>query len=182
MAAHDPEALLGFWFSLETERRWFAAPDATFDAEIAARFGGLYADARASGLDYWRETARGALALAIALDQLPRHLFRGTVRAFEADEEARGVADRALALKLDKQLQPVERRFLYMPFMHSEALADQERCCALFGEIGDAEGLKAAEEHREVIRRFGRFPHRNAALGRVSTPEEEAYLDEGRWP
>ncbi|MGD9538507.1 MAG: DUF924 family protein [Alphaproteobacteria bacterium] len=182
MTARDPEALLGYWFNPATEKRWFAPPDAAFDAEIADRFAELYADARAGGLDYWRETPRGTLALVVALDQFPRHMFRGTARAFEADEEARAVADHAVALQQDRPLAPVERRFLYLPFMHSENLDDQHRACALFAALDDPEGLKAAEEHRAVIERFGRFPHRNAALGRASTPEEQAFLDQGAWP
>jgi uncharacterized protein (DUF924 family) len=182
MTARDPEALLGYWFSPEVEPRWFGAPDPAFDAEIARRFGALYADARSGGLDYWLETPRGVLALVITLDQFPRNMFRGTARAFEADAQARAIADHALTLKQDEHLSSVERRFLYLPFMHSERLDDQHRCCALFKAIDDPQGLKSAEEHREVIERFGRFPHRNAALDRDSTAEERAFIEKGAWP
>jgi uncharacterized protein (DUF924 family) len=182
MSARDPEELLGFWFDPETARRWFAAPNPALDAEIATRYAAHYEDARAGGLDFWGETPRGALALVIVLDQLPRHLFRDSGRAFEADAQSRAVAVRAVARGHDKSLAAIERRFLYMPFMHSEALADQERAVALFHAIDDAEGLKAAEEHRAVIARFGRFPYRNTALGRATTAEEQTYLDKGDWP
>jgi len=182
MTARDPEALLGYWFSPEVESRWFGKPDPAFDAEIARRFGTLYTEARSGSLDYWQETPRGVLALVIALDQFPRNMFRDSARAFEADAQARAIADRALTLKQDQQLAWVERRFLYLPFMHSERLDDQHRCCALFKAIDDSRGLKSAEEHRQVIERFGRFPHRNAALDRDSTAEERAFIEKGARP
>ena len=116
------------------------------------------------------------------LDQFPRHLFRDTARAFEADAQARAIADHAVTMKQDRHLAHIERRFLYLPFMHAESLADQRRACDLFAAIDDPLGLESAEEHRAVIERFGRFPHRNAALGRASTPQEQAFIDEGGWP
>jgi uncharacterized protein (DUF924 family) len=182
MSARDPEALLGYWFDPETVPRWFAVHDPAFDAEIIARYAAHYDDARSGGLDFWCETPRGTLAFVIVLDQIPRHLFRGSGRAFEADAQARAIVERAVARGHDKALASIERRFLYLPFMHSEAMADQDRSVALFQTIDDAEGLQAAEEHRRVIARFGRFPYRNAALGRATTTEEQAYLDAGDWP
>jgi uncharacterized protein (DUF924 family) len=106
-------------------------------------------------------------------------MFRGSARAFAADAMARAVADRALERGLDQQVDPGERQFFYLPFEHSESPADQERCCALFRALGDAELLKWAELHADIIRRFGRFPHRNAALGRATTADEQAFLDAG---
>src|SRR5262249_10152686 len=111
--------------------------------------------------------------------QFPRNMFRGDVRTYAADSLARNVADRAIARGFDLQLSPVERQFFYLPFTHSENLADQDRCCVLSRATGDADQLKWAEHHADIVRRFGRFPHRNAILGRVTTPEEQAYLDEG---
>ena len=121
----------------------------------------------------------GALALLILLDQFPRNMFRGAARAFATDPLARAIAAGALLKGFDAQVPPEMRGFFYLPFMHSEDLADQERCVALYQAAGDADGLKWAQEHADIIRRFGRFPHRNAVLGRASTPEEQAFLDSG---
>ena len=125
------------------------------------------------------ERPRRALALIIVLDQFPRNMCRGSARTFAADPAARAVADRALARGFDQNLALNERQFFYLPFEHSEALADQERSCALCRATGDAELLKWAELHADIIRRFGRFPHRNAVLGRTTTPDEQAFLDGG---
>jgi uncharacterized protein (DUF924 family) len=113
------------------------------------------------------------------LDQFPRNMFRGSAAAFAADPLARAVAGRAIDRGFDRQADKVERQFFYLPYMHSEVLADQERCCDLCRAAGDEHTLKFAESHAAIIRRFGRFPHRNAALGRVTTPEEQAFLDGG---
>ncbi len=120
---------------------------------------------------------RGALALAIVLDQFPRNMFRGDARTYAADALAREVAERALARGFDRELPSPEWQFFYLPFEHSESLPDQERCCALFAAAGDADLLKWAELHADIIRRFGRFPHRNAVLSRATTPDEQAFLD-----
>ena len=121
----------------------------------------------------------GALALVIALDQFPRNMFRGDVRTYASDERARAVADRAIRRGFDRQVAQPERQFFYLPFMHSENLIDQERCLDLARSYGDDEFTKYAEQHAEIIRRFGRFPHRNAILGRASSAEEQAFLDAG---
>jgi uncharacterized protein (DUF924 family) len=115
----------------------------------------------------------------IVLDQLPRNMFRGNARAFAADPLAREVASRAIARGFDQLVPAAERMFFYLPFEHSEKLSDQERCVALNRATGDAEAIKWAEHHADIIRRFGRFPHRNAALGRATTAEEQAFLDGG---
>lgn len=177
--AHDEagsiEEVLSFWFGPEAEAHWFAKDEA-FDAALRRRLGGLAAAAAGGQLDDWAGTARGALALVILLDQLPRNLHRGRADAFAQDAKARAVASRAVNLRLDQSLTPRERLFLYLPFEHGESLADQERAVALIGALDDAEQTDYAVRHREVVRRFGRFPHRNRALGRESTPEEVAFL------
>ena len=134
---------------------------------------------RADELAAWEETPDGALALVIVLDQFPRNMFRGSaarLRGRSARPRRRRPRHRA---RLRPQDAGSERQFFYLPFEHSEQLADQERCCALFRATGDAELVKWAELHADIIRRFGRFPHRNAALGRATTPEEQAFLDGG---
>ena len=148
-----------------------------FDAEIRQRFLGTYEAAAGGNQSDWEATAERALALTIVLDQFPRNMFRRSARAFAADMLARSVADRALARGFDSQVPQNERLFFYLPFEHSETMADQDRCCALFRALGNADQLHWAELHADIIRRFGRFPHRNAALGRVTTPEEKAYLE-----
>jgi uncharacterized protein (DUF924 family) len=171
------EEVLAFWFDPANRERWFER-DPAFDAEIARRFAPSIEDAAAGRLDAFAGEPRGALALCVLLDQFPRNVWRGTPRAFAQDEAARRVADRAVAAGLDRGLPPEQRLFLYLPFEHSESLADQERSVALMAGLGDAEWLDYARRHRDVIARFGRFPHRNEILGRASTPEEEAFLRE----
>ena len=171
------DAVLAFWRSAGPDK-WFKK-DTAFDDEIRARFLATYEAAARGELAAWKETREGALALAILLDQFPRNMFRGSARAFEADPLALAVAARAIECGFDLQLPVQERSFFYLPFEHSERIADQERCCELFRATGDAELLKWAELHADIVRRFGRFPHRNAALGRVTTLEEQAFLDSG---
>ena len=173
----SPEAVLGFWREAGPEK-WFTK-DAAFDEAIRARFLATYQAAAAEKLSDWERTAEGALALAIVLDQFPRNMFRGDARTYAADALARAVAERALARGFDRQVPSPEWQFFYLPFEHSESLGDQERCCALFAAAGDADLLKWAELHADIIRRFGRFPHRNAALGRATTPDEQDFLDGG---
>jgi len=167
--------VLEFWFHDDTRARWFD-PIPEFDQTVRKRFAELFARAATGQLGHWEETAEGCLALCILLDQMPRNMFRGTARAFATDERALRVAERAIERGLDRDLPAEQQQFLYMPFMHSERLANQLRALALFESAHLIEGRRFAEEHVEVIRRFGRFPHRNPILGRESTPEEEAYL------
>lgn len=169
-------AVLDFWFGPEAgPERWFKK-DPTFDAAIRARFADACADALAGGLADWRAGARGCLALILLLDQFPRNLHRDDARAFAGDARARAVLARARAAGFDRELDPAERHFLYMPLMHSEDPADQRDSVALFEALGNADVLKYARAHKAIIDRFGRYPHRNAVLGRASTPEEEAFL------
>jgi uncharacterized protein (DUF924 family) len=173
----DPADILAFWRAAGPDK-WFEKNDA-FDAEIRERFRDTYAAAAAGRLAAWEEDAEGALALVIVLDQFPRNMFRGDARTYAADPLARAVAQRAIARGFDQTYVPPERRFFYLPFTHSENLADQERCVALNRAAADEEGTKWAELHADIIRRFGRFPHRNGALGRATTAEEQAFLDGG---
>jgi uncharacterized protein (DUF924 family) len=183
-------ALLELWLGPESERdapaeskrkRWFEK-DPAFDAELARDYGELLAQAGRGELDAWAATARGRVALVILLDQLSRNIHRGTAASFANDARALALAKRGVALGIDRELRGSERYFSYMPFMHSESVADQTRCLELFTELArDVPGLDArqwAARHRDIIVRFGRFPHRNALLGRRSTPEEEAFLEQ----
>jgi len=169
------EHVLAFWFTDEARARWFDK-DAAFDAACRDRLGVLARDAAAGRLDGWAAMPRGALALVILLDQVPRNLHRGTPAAFAQDAKAREVARRAVAAGLDAALGPEERLFLYLPFEHGEDAADQALAVDLIEALGDPEWAESARRHRDIILRFGRFPHRNVALGRPSTPEELAFL------
>ena len=171
-----PQDVLAFWRAAGPDK-WFTK-DAAFDAEIRTRFLATY-EAAAAGALAWDDTPEGTLALLIVLDQFPRNMFRGSARAFATDPLARAVAVRAIERGFDRQIAVAERGFFYLPFEHSETLADQERGVALNRASGDADALKWAELHADIIRRFGRFPHRNAVLGRATTPEEQAFLDGG---
>ncbi|MGB6537383.1 MAG: DUF924 family protein [Xanthobacteraceae bacterium] len=171
------EDVLSFWHEAGRER-WFERDEA-FDAAIRAQFAATCEDAAAGGLDAWQNGPRGALALVIVLDQFPRNMFRHSARAYAADPLAREVTRRAIARGFDQQIAMPARVFFYLPFEHSEERADQERAVALIGATGDADLLKWAQLHADIIRRFGRFPHRNAVLGRITTPEEQAFLDTG---
>jgi len=166
------EEVLAFWFA-DPARSW--KKDPAFDAEIRERFIALHEVIDRGEREDWLETARGALAYVIVLDQFSRNMFRGTARSFASDARARSAARRAVERGDDRALSDDERPFLYMPLMHSEDLADQDRSCALFA-ASRPDHLRYAEHHRNIIRRFGRFPHRNVLLGRASTPEEEEFL------
>lgn len=173
-APHFSE-ILNFWFNEPVKNHWFQSTD-EIDQTIRDRFEGVWREAAAGRLDHWAEGPEGALALVIVLDQFPLNMFRGRAEAFASEDKARAVAEWALDRGWDRELPLEQRHFIYLPYMHSEALADQERSVALYEESGLEDGLKWARHHRDIVRRFGRFPHRNAALGRESTPEEAAWL------
>ena len=192
MTPYDP--VLTFWFGeldplgqadAEHARRWFGKDEA-FDREIAERFGTTYDEVAKAQHEDWLDDPRGRLAYVIVLDQLSRNMFRGSPRTFERDAQALAAAVEGVARGHDKSLGLDERAFLYMPFMHSEALAMQDRAVALFTALAAdapaeqrerrAEAVKYAEKHREIIARFTRFPHRNGALGRTSTADEWEFL------
>jgi uncharacterized protein (DUF924 family) len=172
-----PAEILAFWRDAGPDR-WYRRDDA-FDAEVRRRFFGLWQQAAAGELSSWETSDDGALALVIVLDQFPRNMFRGDIRTYASDARARAVANRAIARGVDARIDPALREFLYLPFMHSEHLADQLRCIELSRAAGHTESLKWAEHHADIIRRFGRFPHRNRLLGRATTPDEQAFLDQG---
>jgi uncharacterized protein (DUF924 family) len=171
----SPSQLLQFWRDAGPAR-WFARDDA-FDAELRERFLAPHEAAAGGALADWGASADGALALVLLLDQFPRNAFRGTPRMYATDAKARAVAAEAIGAGFDHQVDSGLRRFFYLPFMHSEELADHDRSVALNEPLG-GESLRYARHHRDIVRRFGRFPHRNAALGRESTPEEAAFLKE----
>jgi len=175
-AQPSPADVVAFWRATGP-KRWFEK-DAAFDDDIRRRFLTLHEAAAAGKLTAWEGTAEGALALLILLDQCPRNIFRGQARAFASDPLARAIASRAILNGFDGAF-PDMRGFFYLPFEHSEDLADQQRGLTLYKAAGDADGLKWAGVHADIIRRFGRFPHRNAVLGRVSTAEEQRFLDDG---
>lgn len=173
----SPTDILTFWRAAGSER-WFKK-DAAFDAEVRTRFLAAWEAARDGRLAAWEDSDDGTLALILVLDQFPRNIFRDEARAFSTDAAALEVARRAVERGTDARVDPALRAFVYLPFMHSENLADQERCVALCRAAGLTDNIDFAIEHADIIRRFGRFPHRNRALGRATTPEEAAFLAAG---
>ena len=195
--SRTPEEVLDFWFAdgltspralLERVAVWFAS-DPEFDRSIDERFAELPDLAMSGGLDSWRESPRGTAALVIVLDQFPRNLFRESARAFAYDPLALGIARASVDAGVDLELHPAEATFLYLPFEHSESSADQDRCVSLYEALAKRSGAEPREtfenfvgyasQHRDIIREFGRFPHRNSVLGREPTAEEIAFLEEG---
>jgi uncharacterized protein (DUF924 family) len=181
----DFTGILDFWFGApdspergRPRKAWFSKSDA-FDGEVRRRFLPLWESAARGGLERWSATPLASLALIVVLDQFPRNMFRGDPRTFATDPLARAVTAGGIIRGFDAQVPADMRAFFYLPFEHSEDLADQERGLALYKASGDADGLKWAEIHADIIRRFGRFPHRNAVLGRATTAEEQAFLDGG---
>ena len=172
-----PQEVIDFWVKAGP-RKWFAR-DAAFDALIRDRFEAAHHAAARREYDGWQDSPEGALALLILLDQVPRNIFRGSPHAFATDPLARAVARQAIGRGFDRQVDPALRPFFYLPFEHSEDAADQDYGVALCTRHGDAETLKWAILHRDIIERFGRFPHRNAMLGRETTAQEQAFLDKG---
>ncbi|HZF34735.1 MAG TPA: DUF924 family protein [Candidatus Angelobacter sp.] len=182
-----PGEVLEFWFSEQARPLWFER-NAAFDEEIRARFGATVAAAGGGDLDYWVRAVDSSLALVLLLDQFPRNIHRGTLRAFASDARARDIAGTAVDRGFDRRT-PLDRRFFfYLPFEHAEDPQDQARSVALFRHWAEEhrgaarenalEQMKYVLRHQEIVQRFGRFPHRNTVLGRESTPEEMAFLQE----
>ena len=171
--------VLKFWFGLDPARWWEADP--ALDREIRDRFLDLWSDKRQLPVASFLDDPLTALAGVILFDQFPRNMFRGHADQFSTDHLALGIAKGAVERKLDDDLEPQERGFLYMPFQHSEDLGDQKRSIGLFTALGDDYQLGFAKKHHDVIERFGRFPHRNAILGRAPRPEESAAGDVVPW-
>ncbi|WP_417771590.1 DUF924 family protein [Stappia sp.] len=172
-----PFDVLDFWWTAGPQK-WFARSDA-FDAEIRERFEAASVAAGRGDLDDWATTPHGALALIILLDQFPRNLYRNDARAFASDQRALKTAERALEQGFDKAFPTQARTFFYLPFEHAEDIAAQERSVDLFRRLANQETYFYALLHLDVIRRFGRFPHRNPVLGRETSPAEAAYLADG---
>jgi len=173
----DAAAVLHYWFEELTPEQWWR--DQTLDQQIAARFLDLYYRLRRAVPADWRATPRGMLASVLVLDQFPRNMFRGTAAAFATDARARALTAVAVERGFDAALGVDEKLFLYLPFEHSEDAADQARAVSLIGALGNPQYTDFARQHQAVIERFGRFPQRNAALVRASTPQEEAFLADG---
>jgi uncharacterized protein (DUF924 family) len=170
--------VLNFWFSDEGEALWFRSTE-PFDREIRDNFELLWRQGRDGKLSPWTQTPEGSLALVILLDQLPLNMFRDQPQSFASEQASRDVAHRAIEKGFDKQLDERQKCFLYMPFMHSEDLPDQNRSVALLEAAGMTESLRWAKHHRDIVARFGRFPHRNQILNRESTREELDWLGSG---
>ncbi len=172
--------ILEFWFSAEVKSKWFnSTPE--FDDELRSRYEKTWGLARANSFDHWEQEAQGALALVIILDQFPLNMFRSDARQYSTEEHARRIAGHAVDMGFDQQLAKEQQAFLYLPFMHSESLDDQNYSVELYEKASLQDNLRFAKHHRDVIKRFGRFPHRNEALGRVSTAEENEYLKNANW-
>lgn len=171
-----PSAVVAFWKEAGPDK-WFAKDEA-FDADFRHRFHDAHVAAARRELDHWMETPEGALGLLILLDQYPRNVFRGTGHAFATDPLARHFARLALDQGHDCEVEPELRRFFYLPFQHSEDMLDQDRSLALFQALDRPADDRWAEHHHAVIVRFGRFPHRNPALGRETTSDEQLFLDQ----
>jgi Uncharacterized protein conserved in bacteria len=172
-----PQDVIGFWRQAGPGK-WFHG-GAAFDEAIRLKFEPTHHAAARGQYDAWAETAEGALALLILLDQFPRNLYRGSAHAFATDGKARAIARGAAAKRFHREVEPPMGQFFMLPFEHSEDLADQDLAVALAEELGDAETLRWARIHRDIIVQFGRFPHRNPMLGRKTTPKEQAFLDDG---
>lgn len=171
------DAVLDFWFKETSPEDWWRS-DPAFDAEIGRRFGAAHAAASAAELYEWRSEPRGRLAEIIVLDQFSRNIHRGSPRAFACDPMALALAQEAVAGSHGLSLSPQERVFLYLPFMHSESRLIHERAERLFASLGLVQNYEFELKHKAIIDRFGRYPHRNVVLGRESTPEERAFLEQ----
>jgi len=175
------EDVLRFWFDELQPEQWWKC-DKTVDDTVRARFSTLYTTMAANGAPAaWRDTARGRLAAVIVLDQFPRNLFRNSPKAFATDASALALAVESVDAGLDETLSIEERGFLYMPFQHSEDAEQQARSVVLFASLGNEHSLQFAQQHKLVIDRFGRFPHRNKVLGRETTEEEKTFLEKESW-
>ena len=174
---YNPNDLLEYWFSAEMKPHWFNSSTET-DAELKDRYEKLWSMASVNVFDHWQEAAKGALALVILLDQIPLNIFRGQAKSFATERKALSVSSIAIDNKLDQQLLEAEKAFLYMPFMHSEDIDDQDDSVRLFDTLQNMpEAIQFAHHHRDIIQRFDRFPHRNKILDRVDTLDEIEYLE-----
>jgi uncharacterized protein (DUF924 family) len=172
--------IIDFWFSADVQPMWFnATPE--FDALLRDRYEQTWGRARAGVYDHWAQEPLSALALVIILDQFPLNMFRQDARQYSTEAHARSIAGQLIASGQDQQLSDRQKAFLYLPYMHSEKLEDQDFAVELYQKAGLDDNLRYAHHHRDVVKRFGRFPHRNEALGRQSTEEEIEYLKNANW-
>jgi len=171
-----PQEIIDFWFSTDVQKLWFNST-ADFDQLLRDRFGDTWKQASRGELDHWMQTAEGCLALVIILDQFPLNMFRDSAQSYATEARSREVAQVALEQGFEKSLAPEQRDFLYKPFMHSEALSDQQLALRLYAQPGLEENYRYARHHHGIIEKFGRFPHRNEALGRRSSEAELEYLN-----
>jgi len=169
-----PADVVHYWFEVLSPESWYSAPPAV-DVDITLRFKETYEELAKAVPDDWLQSAQAVLAAVLVLDQFPRNLYRGSPQAFATDADALALAKDAIGAGFDMELPPEQRAFLYMPFQHTEDLADQQRSLELYESLGVPNNLDFAVRHYEIIARFGRFPHRNSVLGRESTPEEVAF-------
>jgi uncharacterized protein (DUF924 family) len=170
-----PQEIIEFWFTEPVNQQWFNSTQA-LDDQIRESYESLWEQAASGALDDWRKSPEGCLALVIILDQFPLNMFRGEAKSFSTEQQAVTVTKHALEQGLDQPIPRDQVAFLYMPLMHSESLADQDQSVSCFEASGLQYNLEFARHHREIVRRFGRFPHRNEILGRESTPEEREWL------
>ena len=171
-----PQEILDFWFSQEVRKLWFkSTPE--FDALLRDRYREIWEQARRGEFEHWVQNPAGCLALVITLDQFPLNMFRGQALAYSTEAQSRNVARTAIQQNFDRLLEAEQRAFLYMPFMHSEELTDQQRSLELFAQPGLESNLRFARHHHDLIEKFGRFPHRNEALGRDNSAAEIDYLN-----
>ena len=174
--AASPQNILEFWFSEPAKKLWFrSTPE--FDTEILDKYYTLWQQAKKQQLIDWKKTAEGCLALVIILDQFPLNMFRGNAKSFSTEKKALKITHFAISKNFDKKLNHIQLAFLYMPLKHSENIEDQNLSVELFNKEGLENNLRFAKHHRDIIKRFGRFPHRNAILGRTSTTDEIEYLN-----
>jgi uncharacterized protein (DUF924 family) len=170
------DELLSFWFSDQSKKLWFNSTQ-QFDNQILQQYGELWQQGQDGQLDHWQDSAEGCLALIILFDQLPLNMFRGQTDSFATEALSRDVARIAIQKGFDKKLTLEQKSYIYMPFMHSEKLEDQELSVQYFAEPGLEGNFRFAKHHREIVQKFGRFPHRNEILGRISSEDELAYLE-----
>jgi uncharacterized protein (DUF924 family) len=171
-----PQEILDFWFSDEVRKLWFNST-AEFDALLCERYQSLWEQASGGELDHWMQTGEGCLALVIILDQFPLNMFRGDAQSFASEAQSRDIAQTAIQHNFDQAMDVKKRAFLYMPYMHSEALVDQQRALELFDQPGLEGNLRFAHHHHAIVEKYGRFPHRNKVLGRDSSVAETEYLN-----
>jgi len=169
------DQVIDYWFDDEVAEYWFNSTE-EFDEKLRIKFEAIYLDAKEGKYDNWQDTALGCLALVILYDQIPLNIYRGKKQSFATEALARKVAEFALSKSYDEQMTGKQKAFLYMPFMHSENLDDQNRSLALYEKANLTNNVRFAKHHRDIVKRFGRFPHRNKILGRKSTEAEQIYL------